>query len=177
MRKAGDIITDLFKERFGPEFMKNARASAGLFSSWKRIVADVWPANTVDETGKKNEDLPAAAVHSQIRELEKGILLVEADHPGWIQILQTKQKELLKAIQHRYPELDIRGIAFRLGRGPVPEPIADDNKPEPANLKTENTNNNYKNRETLIQKTMPRDEDFYTALKGLEESMKKRNGL
>ena len=60
----------------------------------------------------------AAALHSRIHELQKGVLLVEADHPGWIQILQTGQAELLLSVQRRYPELEVREIAFRLSREP-----------------------------------------------------------
>jgi hypothetical protein len=44
------------------------------------------------------------------------VLLIEADHPGWIQILQTRQNELLTVAKRRFPDLDIRGIAFRLSR-------------------------------------------------------------
>jgi len=118
MRKAGEIISELFRERFGAEFMETARSTAGLFSSWTQVVAEVWfrTARTI-ENG--SEDIPAAAVHSRIRELERGVLLVEADHPGWIQILQTKQAALLSAVQRRYPDLDIRAIAFRLSREPL----------------------------------------------------------
>ena len=108
MRKAGDIISELFRERFGPEFMETARSTHGLFSSWDNIVAEVWP----------GEDVPGAAVHSRIRELERGLLLVEADHPGWVQILQTKKVELLELVKRRYPELDIKGISFRLSKNP-----------------------------------------------------------
>ena len=115
MRRAGDIISDLFRNQFGPDFMDSAVATAGLFSSWKRIVSDLWP-RAADQG---MDDIPAVAVHSQIRDLERGLLLVEADHPGWIQILQTKQRELLSAVQRRYPELGIRGIAFRLSREPA----------------------------------------------------------
>ena len=111
MSKASEIITALFREKFGSQFMENARSTASLFSSWARVVAEVWP-RTLDD------GLPAAAVHSRIRELERGVLLVEADHPGWIQILQTKQVELLSAVQRRYPEQEIRAIAFMLSREP-----------------------------------------------------------
>lgn len=114
MRKAGDVLTALFRDQFGPEFLANARSSADLFSSWEGIIAEVWP-RTAD-AGQKGEDIPAAAVHSRVGELERGLLLVEADHPGWIQILQTKQGELLSAVQRKYPELDIRGMAFKLSR-------------------------------------------------------------
>ena len=108
MKKAGEVISALFKENFGLEFMETARANAGLFSSWAEIVKEAW----------LSDDIPAAASHSRICELEKGLLLVEADHPGWIQILQTKQTELLAAAERRYPELGIRSIAFKLSREP-----------------------------------------------------------
>ena len=116
MRKAGEIISELFRERFGNEFVENARSTAGLFSSWTKVVCEAW-----FRAGQKingDEEIPAAAVHSRIRELERGVLLVEADHPGWIQILQTRQADLLAAVQRRYPDLDIRAIAFRLSREP-----------------------------------------------------------
>ena len=140
MRKAGDIILDMFKDRFGPGFMENARSTAGLFSSWARVVAEVWPPEADEEKaepaaeaasrGSPPEpaagcDLPAAAQHSRICELERGVLLVEADHPGWIQILQTRQTELLSVVRRRHPEQDVRRIAFRLSRTPMPGVTAD----------------------------------------------------
>jgi len=122
MRRAGDIIADFLKERFGSEFMETAKSSAGLFSSWNHIVTEVWSRSFFANEAKAETepgDVPAAAVHSRIRELERGMLLVEADHPGWIQILKTKQVELLSAVQRRYPDLGIRSIAFRLSREPM----------------------------------------------------------
>ena len=59
MKRAGEIITELFRDNFGPEFMENVRQNAQLFSSWERIIAEQWP-NT--------EDSPAVAAHSRIRE-------------------------------------------------------------------------------------------------------------
>jgi hypothetical protein len=104
MRKAGDILTSLFNEKFDPVFLRKAKTTAGLFSSWAAII---------DEAG-----VSSAVSHSRISELEHGILLIETDHPGWRQILQTKQSQLLSTVQRRYPELEIRGIAFRLSRDP-----------------------------------------------------------
>jgi len=161
MRKAGDIISGLFKQRFGEEFIENARLSSELFSSWEKTVCQVWPCGE----DQKNEDIPAAAVHSRIKELERGVLFVEADHPGWIQILQTRQAELLLAIQRRCPKLDIRGIAFRLSKEPVKIRVA-----EEAKATTESG-------EKIKSRISQKDDEFYTALKGLEESIKKRNGL
>ena len=107
MKKAGDVISALFKENFGSEFVETARSSADLFSSWAEIVAEAW----------KNPE-HAAASHSRICELEKGQLLVEADHPGWIMTLQTRQHELLESAQRKYPGLGIKSLAFKLSREP-----------------------------------------------------------
>ena len=173
MRKAGDIITDLFKNQFGKDFVETARSSAELFNSWEKIVCEVWP-RRADQEG----DIPAAAVHSGIRELERGVLLVEADHPGWIQILQTKQAELLKAVQRRFSELDIRGLAFTLSRGPLSPPAGQ----AVESLIIESSGE--KSSELLVNESSPealqdkiQDKDFYTALKRLEKSAKKRNVL
>ena len=122
MKKAGDIISALFREEFGPEFMDNARATSGLFSSWAQIIKEVWAQPELGSPGF--DEIPPAAVHSRIKELERGTLVIEADHPGWIQILQTKQGGLLSAVQRRYKELDIRGIAFKLSREPFSSDVA-----------------------------------------------------
>ena len=176
MRKAGDIISGMFKDRFGSEFMESARLSAELFNSWESVVTEIWPKG-VDH---REEDVPAAAVHSRIRELERGILLVEADHPGWIQILQTKQAGLLKNVQRRHPKLDIRGLAFTLSRGSFapagsgPEANVDlVSQPEPKEQL------NHKNKEPVPanNREKPKDEEFYAALKNLENSVKERNRL
>jgi hypothetical protein len=54
------------------------------------------------------------AAHSSVFDIDKGIMIVRADHPGWIQLLQLRQAYILKTIQTSFPELGIRGIAFRL---------------------------------------------------------------
>ena len=99
MKTAGDILSVLFDERF----MKKAQGYSELFDSWADITA-------------KN-GIAAASDHSRIRELDRGVLLVETDHPGWKQILQTKQSKLLNDFRRRFPEMDISGISLMLGRG------------------------------------------------------------
>ena len=186
MRKAGEIISALFKERFGQEFMETALSSAELFSSWSRIITGLWPrvadlrSTDLRSADRRSadpcfEDIPAVAVHSRIRELERGVLLVEADHPGWIQILQTKQEQILSAVQCRHPELNIRSIAFRLSREPFTKPVK-----EPATeIKTWEPHDVAHVAPIYAVHTpvrnLPGDKEFLAALKGLEESVKKRN--
>ncbi|GHU98182.1 hypothetical protein FACS189483_05850 [Spirochaetia bacterium] len=97
MRKAGDLLASFLDG----EVLKRAQGYSDLTSSWKAIAGE------------------NIAAHSRIIELERSVLMVEADHPGWIQILQTKQKQLLNAVCRRYPDLLIAGISFRLARDPA----------------------------------------------------------
>jgi len=99
MKTAGDILSALFDEGF----VKKAQGYSKLFDSWQDITA-------------KN-GIASAADHSRIKDLDRGILLVEMDHPGWKQILQTKQTKLLNDFRIRFPEMDISGISLMLSRG------------------------------------------------------------
>jgi hypothetical protein len=83
--------------------MQKAQGYSKLFASWAELT-------------QKN-GIAAAADHSRIRELDRGILLVEADHPGWIQILQTRESRLLEDFRRRFPDLGISGISLMLSRG------------------------------------------------------------
>jgi hypothetical protein len=172
MRKAGEVLTALLNERFDPAFMERAESTAGLFFSWSTAAADA--------------DISSAAAHSRIKELEKGMLIVEAEHPGWVQILQTKQVQLLKSVQRRYPDLGIQGISFCLSREKIftPEPKKPDQEiaEQAALLATKFPAQEEEIQETPNVQTMGAseviDDDAYIeAKKRLEASIKRRNNL
>ncbi|MFZ4618631.1 MAG: DciA family protein, partial [Rectinemataceae bacterium] len=48
-------------------------------------------------------------------DVNNGILIIETEHPGWIQLLQLRQKAILDGLETRYPELNLRSIVFRVG--------------------------------------------------------------
>jgi hypothetical protein len=60
--------------------------------------------------------------HSRPADIRHGILIVEAEHQGWMQLLQLQQDRILEEIARRFPELEISGIAFRLSRGDFARP-------------------------------------------------------
>jgi predicted nucleic acid-binding Zn ribbon protein len=101
VEKAGDLLTALL----GQGLMTKARGYTDLFSSWRAVTEE--------------ERAAAAADHSRIAELEHGVIFVEADHPGWIQVLQLKQRKLLSSLQRKFPDMGISGICFRLSRRPA----------------------------------------------------------
>ncbi|MDR2211153.1 MAG: DUF721 domain-containing protein [Spirochaetaceae bacterium] len=98
MKKAGELLSAFFDKGT----LKKAQEYGVLFSSWIELL--------------KKCGLPQGGSHSQIIALEKSVLVVEADHPGWIQLLQTKQRELLEAVRRQFPEITLSGISLRLSR-------------------------------------------------------------
>ena len=102
MKKAGEI--EILAAFFDKDTLRYAEQMGELFSPsiWSELLGYC--------------NLSQGESHSRIAELEKSVLLVEADHPGWIQLLQTKQRELLNAARRRFPEITLTGISFRLMR-------------------------------------------------------------
>ena len=97
MKTVSEILSALFDE----QFIEKAKGYSKFFDSWEDIT-------------EKN-GIAAAAAHSRIKEFKNGIVHIEMDHPGWKQILQTKQSKLLYDFQYRFPEMDISGISLMLG--------------------------------------------------------------
>jgi hypothetical protein len=91
-------IGSLLRAFFDDEQIRKGGEYADFFSSWKSIAG-------LREAG-----------HSRVAEVDKGVLIVEVDHPGWIQLLQLKQSSILATAQERFPELKLRSIAFRLAK-------------------------------------------------------------
>lgn len=54
------------------------------------------------------------ASHSEVVDLKNGILLVETDHPGWIQIMQSNRAFILKGLKMNIKDVEIKSLAFRL---------------------------------------------------------------
>ena len=83
---------------------------------------NVWR-SVVSKIGKKNDEIPGEenitlgeklAANSHVVDLKNGVLLVEANHSGWIQYLKFNQKFILKGLKWALPDLKIKGLAFRV---------------------------------------------------------------
>jgi predicted nucleic acid-binding Zn ribbon protein len=53
--------------------------------------------------------------HTKPVELTDGVLSIEADHPGWLQMVSLKKASLLGAIRKAAPRANITEIKARLG--------------------------------------------------------------
>jgi hypothetical protein len=107
MKRVGDVLSSIFDE----DMMRKARGYSALFSCWKDLA-------------EKN-GIAAAADHSRITSLDRGMVWIEVDHPGWKQILQTKESKLLSDFRYRFPDMDISGLSIMLSRTGIRPESAD----------------------------------------------------
>jgi len=54
------------------------------------------------------------ASNTRVLDLKKGVLIIESDHPGWIQYLKFYQNFIIKGLKMENPEIKINSLAFRL---------------------------------------------------------------
>jgi hypothetical protein len=96
MKRVGDLISTIFDERF----LEKTSGYSAFFDCWEDLML-------------KN-GIASAAGHSWIKSAEKGLVWIEVDHPGWKQILQTKESKLLHDFRYRFPDMGISGISIVL---------------------------------------------------------------
>lgn len=98
-------VSSLLSSFFDEDKLRRGERYSDFFSSWPALVGT------------------RLAAHSRVADVDKGLLIVEAEHPGWIQLLQMRQSGILETVARRYPELGLRGIVFRLSGqgGPLPK--------------------------------------------------------
>lgn len=93
MRRADDLI-QRFLDSVGQS--EDGARYVGLFRSWQPIVGE------------------RIAAHSQPVDVRGHSLVVEADHPGWVQMVMMKRTTIVREINRRYPELSITGLTVRV---------------------------------------------------------------
>jgi hypothetical protein len=114
MKKAEEILARLLEK--GPA---GAPAFHSLFGGWQEIAG------------------PSLAEHCRAYEVRHHSLLVEADHPGWMQLFLMQKKPILARIRQRFPQLDLRDIKVRVNAAGArsagkPRPLAQAQVPQAA---------------------------------------------
>lgn len=46
--------------------------------------------------------------HSKIKEIKNNVLVIEVEHPGWIQYILFEKKNIIGRINKKFPELNIK---------------------------------------------------------------------
>ena len=154
MKRVGDLIPAIFDEKF----IEKTKGYSTLFDCWEDLMIKNGIANV--------------AGHSWIKSVEKGLVWIEVDHPGWKQILQTKESKLLHDFRYRFPDLGISGISIVLGKpGSNKEQIAKSKEQReeiPAAAPTNETSN--------AQNSTIKDEALKALLDRLEKHIAEKEG-
>jgi len=105
-RRADEILSTLFNGSIDNEKLQQ---TVNLNKGWASIVGSI--SSSKQEGNKLGQFLVA---HTRIIDLSNGTLLIEVDHPGYIQTIQMYNRYILKGLKMKYPELEVRTIACRL---------------------------------------------------------------
>ncbi|MFW5776104.1 MAG: DUF721 domain-containing protein [Spirochaetota bacterium] len=97
MRKADELI-----QRFLDSVGQSEEGSlyVGLFRSWQPIVGE------------------RIAAHAQPVDVRGHSLVVEADHPGWVQMVMMQRSRIIGELSRRFPQLEITGLTVRVADRP-----------------------------------------------------------
>jgi hypothetical protein len=105
--------------------------------------------------------------------------VVEADHPGWIQLIQMKRSSILDSIRAQFPDLTVTAISIKLKKeGGAPAPFERPERPV-ERIAPEEPEQAAEAPESASQAergdpySAISDESFKDVLKRLEESIKK----
>ncbi len=92
-RKIGDLLREYLRQKG----WLTASPWQPLFAGWAQIAGE------------------GLAGHSRLSDVKDGILIVEVDHPGWIQVARLRQAGILQAARKAAPEASLDGIRVILG--------------------------------------------------------------
>lgn len=101
---ASEIISRIFTNIEKSEIENGNK----VLRAWKSTVESI--RNNSENGHNLGKNL---ASHSRIIDLKNGVLLVEVDHSGWIQILKIYQKYIITGLKKHVPYLKIDSITFR----------------------------------------------------------------
>lgn len=102
-RKIDEIISNIF-ENISTDKMND---NLNMISSWKSVLLSI--------NSRTNKNIGNLLIsHTKVIDLKNGVLLIETDHPGYIQTLQMYNSYILKGLKMKVPELEIKTLSFRL---------------------------------------------------------------
>ncbi len=101
----GEMLSKVFSNIESSRYKEKEAIS----NAWKNIITSICKNNSSGEnTGEK------LYAHSSLVEIKNNILLIETDHPGFIQLFRIYEKYILNGLQKYVPQLEIKALSFRL---------------------------------------------------------------
>jgi predicted nucleic acid-binding Zn ribbon protein len=94
--KIGDLLREYMRDRGWLE----GNPYEPLFKEWDRIAGR------------------SLSEHTRLVDVQNSVLLLEVDHPGWLQMVQLRKKSLLDAARREAPQASIEDIRVRVSAAP-----------------------------------------------------------
>lgn len=98
-RKTPKGVREILKAYFNDTQIDRADQYHSFFSSWKQLAGI------------------NISAHTHPRDIRGRVLIVEADHPGWVQLLHMQKRSILRKINREYPQLEVKEIRIVVGGG------------------------------------------------------------
>ncbi|MCR5698092.1 MAG: DUF721 domain-containing protein [Treponemataceae bacterium] len=136
---------------------KKMQESIAVSKGWKEIVETI-----STNPAEKNRTGILLAAHSKVVDLKNDILLVETDHPGYIQLMQNYKTYILRGLKMKYPQLNVKNICFKLKNTDVKIPDYQEEIRPAVNAEEENA---AKSKMEVDEKLPPELRDKFEKLK------------
>jgi hypothetical protein len=96
LKRVGELLKAFLSSRLSQE----GESVLSLVEAWREVAGE-------------------AAPHVRVRDFRSGTVVLEADHPGWGQLVGLRAASLVKGLQTRVPELEIRSLRVTVSRIPA----------------------------------------------------------
>lgn len=106
--KASSIVTELMSQ-LDKTLVDNA---GDVSTAWYETVKTIKSFNQ-DDTSRIQTGTHLAD-HSRVIDCKNGVLVVETDHPGRLQLLQMHKRYILEGLRRKVPQLEIKNITYKL---------------------------------------------------------------
>ena len=98
-----ETITSLFRNISAEQFSQ----TKSMYKAWQSILLSIKSTVTPD-CGQKMLD------HSKIVDVKDGIMYIELDHPGWMQLFETYRTYILNGISYKMSNLNVKTLSYKL---------------------------------------------------------------
>lgn len=104
---AKDMITQTVSSLFKNISAEKMNQTKDMLKQWKSILLSIKSSVTPD-CGQKMLD------HSRIIDIKEGVMFIEIDHPGWMQLFETYRTYILRGLEFKLPEFKINTLTYKL---------------------------------------------------------------
>ncbi len=104
-----EIMTDVLEGILSDVGRRKMEESFVILERWKSIITSI--KSFVNPNCGESMYL-----HSRILDVKNGTIILQVDHPGYIQLFETHKKYILKGIQMKIPQIKVENISYRLDK-------------------------------------------------------------